>query len=371
MAETGFPPLQRMDQEPLQRMDDQIHRLNTRISHEQRRLDVLHRRHREYLRGFEMINGLGDRERSLSPPEDDHWETMLSTITPDPIAPSAGSSFASAAASASFSNATSSREANSFSDSATNSIGSHSVHTSITVPDEEGDDLEDCPDDNPDTYPSFSLEWDDDFDDSGDSHSDTSARTAIDYRRNHIASAPTPPLRQVTGSHLPNPYRRPSSTQPTHLRSPSPGGSRRSPIPRVSHPLSHSQSASATLDLSSEPRHSSAHTSSPRPSNTARDSLQTAIERRGGTNVQHQAGPTERTGVASHRSREMGELESSVAEVERRGQEMRGLMDGLGQRMQELDRMRSVIERLARRDDIPEEWWANVGLGGVGRRGRL
>ncbi|KAL7796070.1 hypothetical protein V8C37DRAFT_400526 [Trichoderma ceciliae] len=42
------------------------------------------------------VDGLGDRERSLSP---EVWDTLLSTLTPDPQPPSAGSSFASAAAS--------------------------------------------------------------------------------------------------------------------------------------------------------------------------------------------------------------------------------------------------------------------------------
>lgn len=42
------------------------------------------------------MDGLGDRERSLSP---EVWDTLLSTLTPDPQPPSAGSSFASVAAS--------------------------------------------------------------------------------------------------------------------------------------------------------------------------------------------------------------------------------------------------------------------------------
>ncbi|KAF3808798.1 hypothetical protein GCG54_00010989 [Colletotrichum gloeosporioides] len=46
-------------------------------------------------------DGLGDRNRSLSPDEDGVWDTLLTTLTPDPQPPSAGSSFASASASAS------------------------------------------------------------------------------------------------------------------------------------------------------------------------------------------------------------------------------------------------------------------------------
>ncbi|KAF4582251.1 hypothetical protein GQ602_006875 [Ophiocordyceps camponoti-floridani] len=39
------------------------------------------------------VDGLGDRDRSLSP---EVWDTLLSTLTPDPQPPSAGSSFSSA-----------------------------------------------------------------------------------------------------------------------------------------------------------------------------------------------------------------------------------------------------------------------------------
>lgn len=42
------------------------------------------------------VDGLGDRDRSLSP---EVWDTLLTTLTPDPQPPSAGSSFASTVAS--------------------------------------------------------------------------------------------------------------------------------------------------------------------------------------------------------------------------------------------------------------------------------
>lgn len=45
------------------------------------------------------VDGLGDRNRSLSPEGDNVWDTLLSTVTPDPQPPSIGSSFASASAS--------------------------------------------------------------------------------------------------------------------------------------------------------------------------------------------------------------------------------------------------------------------------------
>lgn len=46
------------------------------------------------------LDGLGDRDRSLSPEGGAAWDTLLGSITPDPQPPSAGSSFASASAAA-------------------------------------------------------------------------------------------------------------------------------------------------------------------------------------------------------------------------------------------------------------------------------
>jgi hypothetical protein len=75
------------------------------------------------------VDGLGDRERSLSPSdENSQWETFYGTIRPDPVAPTAESSFASAAASASFSNSHPSSRAGSSNTSASSS------RTHLTVP---------------------------------------------------------------------------------------------------------------------------------------------------------------------------------------------------------------------------------------------
>ena len=46
------------------------------------------------------LDGLGDRNRSLSPEGGAAWDTLLTSITPDPQPPSAGSSFASTSAAA-------------------------------------------------------------------------------------------------------------------------------------------------------------------------------------------------------------------------------------------------------------------------------
>ncbi|MCJ1298114.1 hypothetical protein MMC08_000903 [Hypocenomyce scalaris] len=60
--------------------------------------DTSYERHDPRLR--HPVDGLGDRRRSFSP-DDDTWETLLTTITPDERLPSAHSSFTSTTASAS------------------------------------------------------------------------------------------------------------------------------------------------------------------------------------------------------------------------------------------------------------------------------
>ncbi|KAJ4306274.1 hypothetical protein N0V88_001072 [Collariella sp. IMI 366227] len=65
------------------------------------------------------LDGLGDRNRSLSPEGDHVWDTLFTTLTPDPQPPSVGSSFASASASA----------------VASQSTAAASSRTSLTAPD--------------------------------------------------------------------------------------------------------------------------------------------------------------------------------------------------------------------------------------------
>ncbi|KAI1081494.1 hypothetical protein F5B20DRAFT_536214 [Whalleya microplaca] len=69
------------------------------------------------------VDGLGDRDRSLSPEGDGVWDTLQATLTPDPQPPSVGSSFASTNASAAASQGTTAGSSN----------------TSITSPDEEAE----------------------------------------------------------------------------------------------------------------------------------------------------------------------------------------------------------------------------------------
>ncbi|KAI1332786.1 hypothetical protein F5Y16DRAFT_356510 [Xylariaceae sp. FL0255] len=65
------------------------------------------------------LDGLGDRDRSLSPEGDGVWDTLQSTLTPDPQPPSVGSSFASTNAGPTLGPLSS---------------GTTSVNTSITTP---------------------------------------------------------------------------------------------------------------------------------------------------------------------------------------------------------------------------------------------
>ncbi|KAI1418386.1 hypothetical protein F5Y13DRAFT_149072 [Hypoxylon sp. FL1857] len=58
-------------------------------------------------RSIRLVDGLGDRDRSLSPEGDGVWDTLQSTLTPDPQPPSVGSSFASTTASTAASTAAS------------------------------------------------------------------------------------------------------------------------------------------------------------------------------------------------------------------------------------------------------------------------
>lgn len=103
------------------------------------------------------FDGLGDRNRSLSPEGDSVWDTLQSTVTPDPQPPSVGSSFASTSALTSA--------------SVSQSAAAASSRTSFTYPDMAGDsgleppcesgcendsDTEGDDDDEfPDTWPRF------------------------------------------------------------------------------------------------------------------------------------------------------------------------------------------------------------------------
>ena len=129
------------------------------------------------------IDGLGDRQRSLSPeddPEADAWETLLNTITPDVHLPSADSSFASTVASTAASASTNltrntdgSGRSNSQTQTQPSSLGSTSRATMRLV-------IDSYPFFNPCDYPTSS-------------DSDTEADSEVDQRRRRHRARRLPP----------------------------------------------------------------------------------------------------------------------------------------------------------------------------------
>ncbi|KAK4154597.1 hypothetical protein C8A00DRAFT_32633 [Chaetomidium leptoderma] len=92
------------------------------------------------------LDGLGDRNRSLSPEGDNVWDTLLSTLAPDPQPPSVGSSFASASASAAATQSTaaaSSRTSFTTMDAAAESAFEPPCESGCDNSDTEGDDDDD------------------------------------------------------------------------------------------------------------------------------------------------------------------------------------------------------------------------------------
>lgn len=194
------------------------------------------------------VDGLGDRERSYSPGDDhDTWDTMLTTIAPDTMLPSADSSFTSAAASASFSNS----HPSSTSGSSTNSANSSRTH--LTVPSEHAEERACVSDD--------------------DSDSDGSDYSEVDE--------------QEEQRHRDNPYQ--GLANITNMARETDGSRFR-------------ETFHSFASRSSRPRAGSRETVSP-------------------------------TGAAHVASQD-----------------------------QELEQMREILERLARRDDIPEDFWISAGL---------
>jgi hypothetical protein len=142
----------------------------------------------------------------------------------------------------------------------------------------------------------------------------------------------------------------------------------------LSHPLRQSQSA----DLSPEPTFAQAEAALEEAMVTGRtpnSRPRPGDSRRAG----HESAPladvaTDRFAPSMDREldylRERFEMTGEFAGRER---EMRGLIEGVEERREELEHIREVVERMERGGDIPDEWWGSVGLGGLrrGRRGDL
>lgn len=99
------------------------------------------------------LDGLGDRDRSLSPEGDAAWETLLTTLTPDPQPPSVGSSFASASAAASASSNTDSMTTSRTTPDSTDAMHP-AVDTACDVAD-DGSDISDTEEEDSDAWEAY------------------------------------------------------------------------------------------------------------------------------------------------------------------------------------------------------------------------
>jgi hypothetical protein len=151
--------------------------------HRRRRIDYLHdpvslnptavHRHAQRVR---YADGLGDRDRSLSPEGDGEWDTLQSTLTPDPQPPSVGSSFTSTIAST----------------TPPETTGTDSINTSMTTPNEELD---------PPCDPIVTNPGSDEDDDIDDQWLEIVRRQPIRRaRRSYADVVAEPPLRQTPDS---------------------------------------------------------------------------------------------------------------------------------------------------------------------------
>ncbi|EKG21528.1 hypothetical protein MPH_01122 [Macrophomina phaseolina MS6] len=258
------------------------------------------------------IDGLGDRERSLSPPTDP-WETMLTTITPDTQLPSADSSFT--AASASFSASNNSQDGSDSSRAESTS----SPSTQITVPSRRQ-----SPDESASLLPQRACDTDDDM-----SGNDTEGEERSEMNR---ARANARRYRTYTSG-----YRQPQDAPPSR-------------DPDAYHSSVRSRSRDATNFVrnyfafaergSSSARSSPAATSRSPPPSQIRIEILPRVPR-------------------LHRENSSG-AERSVEN--RRDSAVGSDSPSLGHMDPELESMRDILAELARRNDVPQDFWISAGL---------
>ncbi|CAE7193058.1 hypothetical protein CFE70_007117 [Pyrenophora teres f. teres 0-1] len=249
------------------------------------------------------LDGLGDRNRSVSPFGDTPlWDSFLTTVVDDPVAPTAGSSFASAAASASFSNSHSSSRAGS-----SNSAASSQTH--VTVPSRRQ---------SPPQNEQFMRACDTSEDDSAsDTEEDmdggsTRRRNATEALRNRLgASDPAPPRRRIRASYF-------SNEPPTR------------------------DTERYSLRVIDRSREASAYVRSFYSSGGAWREIETPDSLR--PQNSQLDGPIEEP-INNHEEEAPSLVSADAAPLD-----------------QELRDARSLLERLSRREDISDDFWASVGL---------
>jgi hypothetical protein len=254
------------------------------------------------------LDGLGDRNRSVSPFDDQlQWDSFLTTVVDDPVAPTAGSSFASAAASASVTNSHPSSRAGS-----ANSAASSQTH--LTVPSRHP-----SPPQNEHFMRACDTSEDDTASDTEEEDMDARGsirrRTGTEAFRNRLGiSRSTEPRRRMRPSYFSNepPAR---DTERYSLRV-----------------IDRSRDASEVV-------HSFYN------SGIWRDAETEAAQR---SQIPQLDGPTEEPVSASDNE--------SIPPLVRTDSPPPPPLD------QELRDARSLLERLARREDVSDDFWASVGL---------
>lgn len=256
------------------------------------------------------MDGLGDRDRSLSPFDENlQWDNFLSTVVPDPVAPTAESSFASAAASASFSNSHPSSRAGSSNTSASSS------RTHLTVPSRRH---------SPGAHDQFMRACDTSEDD-----------TASDTEAEEDETAPTAEAIR----HRYNPITLRHRSRPSYFSDEPPHRDTDRYSRRVME-----RSRDASTYVRSFYNSSSAH---PRSLRGVMSSPYRASRRErliDGPRMEQLDGPADGPGPAS--DDEIPPLVSLNSPP----------LD------QELREARSLLERLSRREDVSDDFWASVGL---------
>jgi hypothetical protein len=257
------------------------------------------------------VDGLGDRERSLSPADDNsQWNTFYGTIRPDPVGPTAESSFASGAASASFSNSHPSSRAGS------SNMSASSSRTHLTVPSQR---------DSPSANNEFMRACESSDDD-----------TASDTEAEEDDTAPT--AEEIARQYNPITLRRRS--RPSYFSDEPPHRDTERHSRRV---MERARDASAYVrsfynSETGRPRSMRGVMSSPmRTTRVARHQVD-------GPSLEQLDGPVD--GPAPGSDEDVPPLVALHSPA----------LD------QELREARSLLERLSRREDVRDDFWASVGL---------
>lgn len=265
------------------------------------------------------IDGLGDRNRSPTPPE--QWEVMRSTIQPDATLPSAESSFTSAAASQSFTGSSASTMVTDLEDAS--SVERHSPQS-----DEESTSSLDVAD----------VCADEDSADTTESLARDMYYREMETPEGRERIAEQEAIRRREGNRFATTDEAPSVDIGFRL---------------IEAALERVEERHRTLRLRGQPRATSEYG----PDLTRLSGLldddrarQMAFRRSGQL---HEAEPSNDAPEAHPVSMPTARMQNETEE---------NLIANIERGDQDLNQMRQIVEMLASRDDVPEEWWSSMGL---------